>query len=250
LVEMMRAMLRVLLVSLFGAVMVATVGAGCGGAKYPSCDNDENCNEDGHKGVCLSGTCVACRDDASCGKGMQCRSGQCEAIADYCDDSHACSGTCKDHHCAKAVTQATHDPTSCDDEHPCTTPGERCQNGHCVAPPHGGPGCTDFPPPKYAYESPDLTDDAKKTIQRLAACLTTGSLKGAKVLLVGHCDARGEYEFNMGLGAERAEGAKKLLVSLGVPVEVINTTSRGKLDATGTDEAGWSNDRRVDVEIR
>jgi hypothetical protein len=242
---MNRALKHMLCVPL-AAVAIAI---GCGGAKYPLCDNDENCNVEGHSGVCVDGKCVACRDDAGCGKGRQCKSGQCEAIVDYCDDTHACSGTCKDHHCSKAPT-ATHDPTACDDDHPCTTPGERCQNGHCVAPPHGGPGCTDFPAPKYAYESPDLTDDAKKTLQRLAGCITTGTLKGAHVLLVGHCDARGEYEFNMGLGAERAEGAKKLLISMGVPLDAIMTSSRGKLDATGTDEAGWSNDRRVDVEIR
>lgn len=70
------------------------------------------------------------------------------------------------------------------------------------------------------------------------------------MLLIGHCDARGEYEFNMGLGAERAEGAKKLLQSLGVPEDILKTSSRGKLDATGTDEAGWANDRRVDIQVR
>jgi hypothetical protein len=241
---MKRAILQVLAVSIAGVVIFAA----CGGAKYPNCDNDENCKADGRTEVCIDGKCVACRDDAGCGKGKQCKSGQCVAIVDYCDDSHPCDGNCKDHHCTKVV--ASRDPTACDDDHPCTNPGERCQNGHCVAPPKGGPGCTEFPAPKYAYESPDLTDDAKKTVQRLAACLTTGSLKGAHVLLVGHCDARGEYEFNMGLGAERAEGARKLLMSLGVPGDIINTTSRGKLDATGNDEAGWANDRRVDIEIR
>ncbi len=229
---------------------VAAIVAACGGAKYPNCDNDENCNAEGHAGVCVDGKCVACRDDKGCGTGKQCKSGQCVApvAEDFCDDTHACTGTCTNHHCVKV--SAVHDPTACDDEHACTVAGERCQNGHCVAPPKGGPGCTDFPAPKYAYQSPDLTDDAKKVLQRLAGCLTTGSLKGAHVLLVGHCDARGEYEFNMSLGAERAEGAKKLLQGLGVPDTVMNTSSRGKLDATGNDEAGWANDRRVDVEIR
>ncbi len=229
---------------------IGAIVAACGGAKYPNCDNDEGCNSEGHKGVCVDGKCVACRDSAGCAKGEECKLGQCTAIVDYCDDSHPCSGTCKDHHCQKVTAQVSRDPTACDDtEHFCPQ-GEHCQNGHCVAPPKGGPGCQDFPPPKYAYESPELTEDAKKTVQRLAACLTTGTLKGAHVLLVGHCDARGEYEFNLGLGAERAEGAKKLLMSLGVPADVINTTSRGKLDAVGTDEAGWANDRRVDIQIR
>jgi len=241
-------MKRALRHALVASLAIAAVALACGGAKYPNCDDDEGCNADGHKGVCMDGKCVACRDDAGCGAGMQCKSGQCIAMADYCDDTHACAGSCQHHHCVKAAQQTT-DATACDDEHPCG-PGQHCQNGHCVAPPHGGPGCTDFPPPKFAYESPELTEDAKKVMQRLAACLTTGTLKGAHVLLVGHCDARGEYEFNMGLGAERAEGAKKLLESLGVPASIIDTSSRGKLDAVGTDEAGWANDRRVDVEIR
>jgi peptidoglycan-associated lipoprotein len=239
-------MLQLFAASFAGALVLAALGAGCGGAKYPNCDNDEDCNSEGHTGVCVNGKCVACRDDAGCGKGKHCNAGQCEAIVDYCDDSHPCSGTCKEHHCVKVTAV---DPTLCDDLHPCGA-GQHCQNGHCVSPPHGGPGCVDFPAPKYAYESPDLTEDAKKTIQRLAACLTTGTLKGAHVLLVGHCDNRGEYEFNMSLGAERAEGARKLMMSLGVPDDIIMTSSRGKLDATGTDEAGWANDRRVDIEIR
>lgn len=240
---MKRVIRRALAVSL----ALSAIAVACGGAKYPSCDDDDGCNADGHKGVCVDGKCVACRDDAGCKNGEKCALGQCVAVADYCDDTHACAGECKNHHCVKAV--ASVDPTACDDEHPCGV-GQHCQNGHCVAPPHGGPGCTDFPPPKFAYESPELAQDAKKTLQRLAACLTTGTLKGAHVLLVGHCDARGEYEFNMSLGAERAEGAKKLLESLGVPENIIDTSSRGKLDAVGTDEAGWANDRRVDVEIR
>jgi len=87
-------------------------------------------------------------------------------------------------------------------------------------------------------------------LQRLLGCLTTGPLKGSRVLLTGHCDNRGEYEFNMSLGAERAEVVKNFLSSGGVGGDRVATSSRGKLDAVGTDEAGWENDRRVDIEIR
>ena len=80
--------------------------------------------------------------------------------------------------------------------------------------------------------------------------MTTGSLKGAKVLLTGHCDPRGEYEFNMVLGAERAENVKAMLSGLGVDSGHVTTSSRGKLNATGTDETSWARDRRVDVGIR
>ena len=43
---------------------------------------------------------------------------------------------------------------------------------------------------------------------------------------------------------------KVFVIGLGLPVDKVTTSSRGKLDASGTDEAGWANDRRVDIEVR
>src|SRR5688572_24126664 len=45
------------------AVASAIGTGGCGGPKYPSCDDDTNCNAEGHRGVCVDHKCVACRDD-------------------------------------------------------------------------------------------------------------------------------------------------------------------------------------------
>ena len=137
----------------------------------------------------------------------------------------------------------------CDETKPCSG-GAHCQNGHCVAPPQGGPGCTDFAAPKFDYESPDVRAESRATLERLASCLTKGTLKGQNVLLTGHCDARGEQEFNMSLGEYRAEAVKTFIVGLGVPADKIRTSSRGKLDAVGQDEAGYAQDRRVDIEVR
>jgi outer membrane protein OmpA-like peptidoglycan-associated protein len=144
---------------------------------------------------------------------------------------------------------AAADPKACDDDHACPS-GDKCQNGHCVTPPNGGPGCTDFPPPHFIFESAELQHDGRAVLDRLSTCLLTGGLKSKKVLLVGHCDAKGEYEFNMGLGAERAETIKNYLIGKLVPADRIGTSSRGKLDASGTDEASAADDRRVDIEIR
>lgn len=160
-----------------------------------------------------------------------------------------CEHGCKDGSCIVETKVAAPPAVECDETHACRGANETCQNGHCVAPPRGGPGCTDFPAPDYAFESPELSAASKATLTRLAKCLA-GPLKGARVLLTGHCDARGEYEFNMGLGAERAEGAKKFLIELGVPAADLSTSSRGKLDASGQDEPGYTRDRRVDIEVR
>jgi hypothetical protein len=231
-------------------VVVLLWAIACGGPRYPSCDNDQQCNDDIHHGVCFHHLCTECRDDDGCGRGKECRDGACATIENFCDDSHACAGggDCgKDHRCRPA--KVAKPPVECDDDHPCAG-SAHCENGHCVSPPRGGPGCTDFPAPKFEFDSPDLGAATRQVIQRLAACLSTGSLQGARVLLTGHCDARGEAEYNLTLGAQRAENVKTLLIGLGVPMDRIMTSSRGKLDATGSDDASMANDRRVDIEVR
>jgi peptidoglycan-associated lipoprotein len=49
-----------------------------------------------------------------------------------------------------------------------------------------------------------------------------------KVLLEGHCDDRGSEEYNIALGANRAESVKETLVEEGVPADRIKTVSFGK----------------------
>jgi peptidoglycan-associated lipoprotein len=228
------------------------IAVACGGPKYPTCDTDEHCNADGHKGVCVDHKCVACRDDAACAKGETCRAGLCAKREGFCDEKNPCPGgaPCPATTCGPAKPGTSAPPVECSDEQPCKGAGERCMNGRCVPPDPGGPGCRDFGALYYAFESAELAGDAAKTIERLAGCLSKGSLASRKVLLTGHCDARGEYEFNMGLGAERAERARTTLLSLGVPADRVTTSSRGKLDAVGTDEDTMAKDRRVDIEVR
>ncbi len=233
------------------AVLVPLGGAGCGSPKFPLCDNDDHCNADGHKGVCVNHTCVECRTDAACGTGKTCTAGACVAVPGFCDDKTACAAgqNCDGGRCS-APALVSKAPVECDDEHACKGAGQRCENNHCVSPPQGGPGCTDFPAPQFDFDSPELKGDMRSVLERLAKCIGSGSLKGARVLLTGHCDARGEGEFNMSLGAQRAETVRGFLVGLGVPTTSINTSSRGKLDAVGTDDASMANDRRVDIEVR
>ncbi|MEO7112464.1 MAG: OmpA family protein [Polyangiaceae bacterium] len=232
----------------FGLAFVFAVIAACGGAKYPNCDNDDDCNKDGHTGFCVNTKCVACKDDSTCGAGKKCDSGACVAVIGYCDDKTTCPGgaPCSGNKCGAPVTAAPHE---CGDDKPCAS-GQKCENGHCVAPINGGAQCSDFPAPTFDFESPTLRDATTSTLHRLVGCLTTGPLKGSRVLLTGHCDDRGEYEYNMGLGAERSETVKTFLTSAGVGADRVATSSRGKLDATGKDEAGYEHDRRVDIEIR
>jgi peptidoglycan-associated lipoprotein len=103
--------------------------------------------------------------------------------------------------------------------------------------------------PKFDYDSDALTPGERNVLEAVAKCLTTGPLKGRSVQLVGRADPRGNNEYNMGLGARRAHTSKEFLGQLGVAQDKLSETSRGELDATGTDESGWRKDRRVDVKL-
>jgi peptidoglycan-associated lipoprotein len=104
--------------------------------------------------------------------------------------------------------------------------------------------------PKFDFDSEQLSDAEKAVLEQVAKCLTTGPLKGRAVDLVGRADPRGETNYNMTLGAKRAHAAHTFLSGLGVASDKLFDTSRGELDATGTDEQGWRKDRRVDVKLR
>jgi peptidoglycan-associated lipoprotein len=103
--------------------------------------------------------------------------------------------------------------------------------------------------PKFDFDSSSLSSADRDVLQQVAKCMTEGPLKGKNVQLVGRADARGETEYNMGLGESRAQAAKRYLTSLGVGAERLSETSRGELDATGKDEEGYRKDRRVDIRL-
>ena len=68
--------------------------------------------------------------------------------------------------------------------------------------------------------------------------------------LVGHADPRGEEEYNMVLGGKRADNVKHTLDDRRPVLNAQATmtkASRGEMDGTGTDDASWAKDRRVDV---
>jgi len=99
----------------------------------------------------------------------------------------------------------------------------------------------------FAYDSANVRPQDKAVLKKLADCFSTGPLKGREMRLVGHADPRGDEEYNMVLGGRRADNIKSAIAGQGLSAGKMATTSRGKLDATGTDEPSWAKDRRVDV---
>lgn len=104
--------------------------------------------------------------------------------------------------------------------------------------------------PTFDYNKEELTPEDRTVLDQLATCMTTGALKGKAVSLIGRADPRGTEEYNLGLGSRRASSVSTYLEHLGVGQPQLAVTTRGALDASGTDEAGWQKDRRVDVQLK
>jgi peptidoglycan-associated lipoprotein len=102
----------------------------------------------------------------------------------------------------------------------------------------------------FDYNKDELTPEDRGVLDQLATCLTSGALKGKAVALIGRADPRGTEEYNLGLGSRRAASVSSYLERLGVGQPQLAVSTRGALDATGTDETGWSKDRRVDVQLK
>jgi peptidoglycan-associated lipoprotein len=90
-----------------------------------------------------------------------------------------------------------------------------------------------------------LTTEATDILDKDMACIKR---VGRNVQLIGRTDNRGTEEYNLALSERRAQSVKKRLQQLGADGGQLRTLPKGELEATGKDEAGWANDRRVDFE--
>ncbi|MGA3050222.1 MAG: peptidoglycan-associated lipoprotein Pal [Terracidiphilus sp.] len=97
----------------------------------------------------------------------------------------------------------------------------------------------------FDYDKYDVRSDAQTTLEHDSAYLT--SHPSVKVLIGGYCDERGSNEYNLALGQNRAESAKKAFVNAGVAASRIRLISYGKERpfCTESTEACWQKNRRA-----
>lgn len=107
--------------------------------------------------------------------------------------------------------------------------------------------CGDLPTARFAFDSANVLPDSASALDALARCFVTGPLRGRNLKLIGHADPRGETEYNLALGHQRAYSVVDILAQRGVEVGRMITSSKGEFEASGADEAGWARDRKVDV---
>lgn len=96
----------------------------------------------------------------------------------------------------------------------------------------------------FEYNKYAVLDADKATLQRQAAWLA--KYPNIKVTVEGHADERGTREYNIALGAKRANAVKEYLVSLGVSTARVDTVSYGKERpiCTESTESCWAQNRR------
>lgn len=96
----------------------------------------------------------------------------------------------------------------------------------------------------FDFDSYDLRADARQTLQADGTWLKENP--AARVDIEGHTDARGTTEYNLALGAKRAQAAKDYLTNMGVAADRLSTTSYGKEAPVCRErnEQCWSKNRR------
>jgi len=96
----------------------------------------------------------------------------------------------------------------------------------------------------FAYNEYNVEDADKTVLGRQAAWLQ--KYPQVRLTIEGHCDERGTREYNLALGARRANAVKEYLVSQGVSTARLETVSYGKERpiCTESNESCWAQNRR------
>ena len=98
----------------------------------------------------------------------------------------------------------------------------------------------------FETDSTELTPQSRATLDKQAQWLTTYSQYG-QFTVEGHADERGTREYNIALGARRAQTVRDYLASRGIQASRMRTISYGKERpvAVCNDISCWSQNRRV-----
>jgi peptidoglycan-associated lipoprotein len=97
----------------------------------------------------------------------------------------------------------------------------------------------------FDFDSHNLNADAREILRANANWLKSNP--AARAEIEGHSDERGTNEYNLALGAKRAQTAKDFLATLGVRADRLSTISYGEEipACKETSESCWQRNRRA-----
>ena len=102
----------------------------------------------------------------------------------------------------------------------------------------------------FAFNSSEISDAARLNL--LGQSLYMKNHENVKIQIAGNCDERGSTEYNLALGARRANAAKDVIVKDGVSAKRISTISYGKERplVQGSGENAWKWNRNATTTVK
>ena len=102
----------------------------------------------------------------------------------------------------------------------------------------------------FAFNSSEISDEARDNL--LGQALYMKNHEDVKIQIAGNCDERGSTEYNLALGARRANAAKEVLVDDGIDSARISTISYGKERplVQGSGEEVWKWNRNATTTVK
>lgn len=102
----------------------------------------------------------------------------------------------------------------------------------------------------FKYDQYELDDEGTAVVRYHANILLDNPKQ--KVVLKGHTDERGTPEYNLALGEKRAKAVAQAMMLFGVQQSRIDVVSFGEEQpaVTGSNEAAWQKNRRVEIDIK
>lgn len=244
-----------------GLLVVATafvfLAVGCG-PKYPNCESDEHCAEKGE--YCVDKLCRECASNDNCvakrggDKCQRCGSlYTCEKIPGCCKEDRDCPIKCW----KEAGADVGQCGPQCKSNEHCPA-GQECVGERCVTPkvPCGGPcpahkKCVNdrcewecaFENVNFDFDAAGIKKDQKDKIQKNIDC---AKQLGVNLLVEGHCDERGDKEYNDGLGEKRHTALRKYYKDKGLKVEIEGVSyGKDKPMCYESNEGCWETNRRA-----
>ena len=101
----------------------------------------------------------------------------------------------------------------------------------------------------FDFDSYSIRSDAQRILAAQAGWLAR--YPQVTVRIEGNADERGTREYNLALGARRAEAVRSFLIANGIPASRIDTISYGKERpiAFGSNEEAWAQNRNAHTTI-
>ena len=102
----------------------------------------------------------------------------------------------------------------------------------------------------FGFNSSEISEEARDNL--LGQALYLKNHEDTKIQIAGNCDERGSVEYNLALGARRANAAKNVIVKDGIDAKRISTISYGKERplVKGTGESVWKWNRNATTTVK